>query len=542
MAQQFLFSLAKRIFSIDLLFSGFDPFAVYKYKTKPTKQHPKLARYEIQEQLIGQTAADKILKITNKILYAYYAFYLFNQILIPIHILISCNQSGRVNENYCNRTKSTTLLNKLHCLLIIYESKTISSAELVLLYSTMFLQGILARFFCTGSHRLADMIELRSLFDRDRELDRLKCSMNKRLSWFKRSIEIHRDELIAQSSHISQDDQFRRHFERCQLNLARVNHFMRNSKSIIPKEFNDEAWNKLRGVFTRTVLALSAFYLFFLALGHLACLVSYRRVKCQLTPACQDEIEITRQDRINFTFFAILGYHAVLSHSAFPMILGILQFCHSELIDGWNRLIRESDTQIDQLICFHDASKDGKIRDSLEKAANRVSFDSLIKVSIYQMEIERINYALSSCLEVPIISALLTPSFSLILYANKSLSIGKELVTVFCLVSWVFANTYAIQCSMAAAKVDKVETNTWSLVARNATRALKIRTSHNHIYQDLTSLLWRRIATNYKHSKFFYSPHPFGLNIDFHFVMEANFYIMSAILIVENLFMPSNKQ
>lgn len=540
-----MFVVAKKIFSFNSLFSGFDASFIFKYDAISYRNHPKLARYKIRTDPIEETETENFQAISKRFLYAFYVFYMVYIVIIPVHLWFSMDDSNvdEIKKFEC-LNKDYFVLNlfaKLSCFIKGIEAKTIWSPELFLYHISLFLQSLMGRFFCIWPERYPDLVELRSLFDRQRELDRLKCCISRRLRWFKRSIEAHKEALMAQLNHVREDslegENLVRYLLMIEINKNRIGEFISKPEILTPREFNEEYWIKLRDVFTRTVLGIITLYLIVVISGLSALYIVYCRIRCRITANCNNELILSTEDFNHYIVVAILSVHTLLTHSIFPMILAILQYAHNELISGWLNLIGNCIKQLDNI---DDVYRNSKVSQSfIESMSERISFDAFIRANIYQIELERINYALSICFRIPIASGVQPFIACLILLPTKPLNVSKELLVVICTTAWIATNVYSIQCSIASAKVTRIETNTWYLMARIVGHNGD-QTNSCHVYDRLSSILWRRLVTSYIQSRFNYSPHPFGLDIDFHMVMEFNFYIMSGIIIVENLFMSTS--
>lgn len=531
-----IFRFNRKLLSFLLSFSGFDLFAVYKYNSTNYCNHPKIARYRIEAQRMDETKLNTLSPKIRLILYCWYTLYLLNFIIIPIGLIQRQREYGQLcYELECSNPRSNLFQEKSYFPDFIrnyfhdYSSRIAANPELFALNLGIFLQAILGRLFCAGHKRFPDLSEIRSLFDRDRELSRLEQSISSRLTWFKTSIEFYIAQLDEQAKYnCALEDSDQRYYENYAIiksHLKHVQMLIQNPQLMLPKEFNEKSWTKLKLMFTKTVLSIVTTYLIAVSLGHCVVFILYRRVRCKMLLDCLGEAALTGQDQIELVAFLLFCDHMIITHSAFPIIFTMLQYCHDEMINGWTNLIDGTIERIDQMSTG---------RSSKEIDYQVASLDALISSSIYQIEVERLNYALSICLELPWFSAILSPIVVLVMLPSKSVTVGIELgMMVFC-GCWITSNIYGIQCSMAAAKVDRIEKRTWMLVAKNVAYKFERAKTSVHLYEDIGSMLWRRMAITWqRHGRFFYSPHPFGLDIGFDLVLQINFYIMSVILLVE---------
>lgn len=547
MIDEILFKFARRYFTFLLSFSGFDLLSIYKYKSKSYKNHPKLTRYKVKTHQLEETIFDRLKPLINAFLYVFYVIYFVIFILEPTFMLLTRKKhkelmrTSNCLKSYINDESTNFEGGSLSCFAMIVETKIMANPEILDLHICMLLESILGRLYCYGLIRMPDISELRSLFDRHRELTRLECCVRGRLKWFENSIILYSKDLIELANcyscqFSSKDNQdLQKTMIRC--NYGRLREFSQNPSLIIPREFNEMGWRKLKLIFTKNVIAIGSTYSILLILSHYLVTILFKRVKCKILPNCQiEKVNLVSFDWIEYILFIVHGNHMMFTHIAFPIIIAILQYCHNELLDGWRKLIVDTIQRLDSIENKYNKKINGLNQSEKLIESDDVSFVSLIKSSIYQLEIERIAYAYSICLRIPMMSAMVVAMGLLIMVPGRWFTIGSELGLVLCFGCFAAGNIYLVQCSMAAAKVSQVETLSWSLVARNLNRNFAHIKSH-HLSEQLSSVLWRRKVLNwYDHGRFLYSPHPFGMEINYQFVIEANFYILSGILLVEKFF------
>lgn len=545
MIQDTLFNIARIIFRKTLILSGYDPFLVFKYGTKGFNKHPKLIRYHVQEHIMEDSTPYRVALLVCNIFYVIGLIYLAVNVVIAIYVIIMYDKVQF--DKLCAESDSS-----IWCIVLRdAHQRVIWTPGLLNLYFSMFLQAILGRFYCAGRDRTPDLSEIRSLFDRERELERLRYCISERLRWFKTSILAQRTNLLDTLKHIRHElgsgkdrKDYAYHSQVIGKNLIRIDEFIENPDLVIPREFDLIGWHKLKVEFTKIALAIASIYLICLFISSKLISILFHRIKCKLKLSCQGEITLTNGEYKDFILINLCIYYTVIMHLGFSIILTVAHYCHNELIDGLRKLIQKTILNLDSLneasVTQVDAVGNHSNQFENSIASNMISFDALIRSLVYQMEIERISYGLSICIKVPIISATLGPLALLILLPCNLLSILPEFVAILFIATWIASNLNAAQCSIAAAKIKKSERLSWYLVARNKFREHS-NESRVHIFEESSSMLWRRLVFGYSQSKQLYSPHPFGMDVDFHFMLESNFYIISAILLVENLFMSSNQ-